>query len=112
MWRSILLIQWYSTVARAVGIPNSNRPLLSGAGYKRNCVCWKIASLYCCLRRTAPAAQRKISTVSVRALQGSHHDILREVGRQGVMTFPFTEGEFDRFYRTCARRFRPAVAVC
>ena len=46
MWRTILLIQRYSTVARTVGIPNPNRPLLSGAGYKRNCACWQIASFY------------------------------------------------------------------
>ena len=52
MWRTILLIQRYSTVARTVGIPNPNRPLLSGAGHKRNCACWQIASFYFCLRST------------------------------------------------------------
>ena len=111
MWRSILLIQWYSTVARAVGIPNSNRPLLSGAGYKCNCACWQIVSVYCCLRHTAPAAQRKISTVSMWALQGSHDDVLREVGRQGVVTFPFSKSKFNHFYRTCARDLRATVAI-
>ena len=112
MWRTILLIQRYSTVARTVGIPNPNRPLLSGAGYKRNCACWQIVSVYCCLRHTAPAAQRKISTVSMWALQGSHDDVLREVGRQGVVPFTFSKSKFDHFYRTCARDLRATVAIC
>lgn len=32
-------------------------------------------------------AQCKISTVSMWALQGSHHDVLREVGRHVIMRF-------------------------
>ena len=85
MWRTILLIQRYSTVARTVGIPNPNRPLLSGAGYKRNCACWQIASFYFCLRSTAHNPALKISTVSVRVLQSPHHNVLHEVGRHIVV---------------------------
>ena len=79
MWRSILLIQWYSTVASAVGIPNSNRPLLSGAGYKRNCASWQIARFYFCLRSTAHNPALKISTVSMWAclLYTSFEDMAR-----------------------------------
>ena len=112
MWRTILLIQRYSTPAPTVGPPNSNRPLLSGAGYKRNCACWQITSFYCCLRCTAHSSALKISTVSMWALQGSHDDVLREVGRQGVVTFSFSESKFDHFYRTCARDLRATVAIC
>ena len=92
MWRTILLIQRYSTVARTVGIPNPNRPLLSGAGYKRNCACWQIVSVYCCLRHTAPAAQRKISTVSIRVLQSPHDDVLRKIWRHIVVCLACAKG--------------------
>ena len=112
MWRTILLIQRYSTPALTVGPPNSNRPLLNGAVYKRNCACWQIASFYFCLRSTAHNPALKISTVSMWALQSSHDDVLREVGRQGVVTFTFSESKFDHFYRTCARDLRATVAIC
>ena len=54
----------------------------------------------------------KISTVSMWALQGSHDDVLREVGRQGVVPFTFSKSKFDHFYRTCARDLRATVAIC
>jgi len=85
MWRTILLIQRYSTVARTVGIPNPNRPLLSGAGYKRNCACWQIASFYFCLRSTAHNPALKISTVSMWGSQCSHDDVLCKVWRHIIV---------------------------
>ena len=60
---------------------------------------------------SASSSQRKISTVSMWALQGSHDDVLREVGRQGVVTFPFSKSKFNHFYRTCARDLRATVAI-
>ena len=68
-----------------------------------------------CLRMrgaTARFEKWKISTVSMWALQGSHDDVLREVGRQGVVPFTFSKSKFDHFYRTCARDLRATVAIC
>ena len=68
---------------------------------------------YLCMRGiSARFKECKISTVSMWALQGSHDDVLREVGRQGVVTFSFSESKFDHFYRTCARDLRATVAIC
>ena len=92
MWRTILLIQRYSTPALTVGTPNSNRPLLGGAAYKRNCACWQIASFYCCLRSTSHSPAQKISTVSIRVLQSPHDDVLRKIWRHIVVCLSCAKG--------------------
>ena len=101
MWRTILLIQRYSTVARTVGIPNPNRPLLSGAGYKRNCACWQIASFYFCLRSTAHNPALKISTVSIRVLQGPYDDVLSNVGVCNIHRLTTSAVAYRNIHRLC-----------
>ena len=79
MWRTILLIQRYSTVARTVGIPNPNRPLLSGADTNVIALAGRLrVSILPAQHRPQPAL--KISTVSIRVLQGPYDDVLSNVG--------------------------------
>ena len=75
-------------------------------------VCRHLIFCLCMRGVSARFEKQEISTVSMWALQGSHDDVLREVGRQGVVTFPFSKSKFDHFYRTCARDLRATVAIC
>ena len=74
-------------------------------------VCRHLIFCLCMRGVSARFEKQEISTVSMWALQSSHDDVLREVGRQGVVTFPFSTSKFNHFYRTCARDLRATVAI-